>query len=386
MARARAWNRRALQTRMVYFGGLIGPFASQSLVAVVPEFADTFSKPVQHASFAVTAYMITLASTMLFSSALVRNVAPQIVVRTAYAFTAAGAAICWVAPSWNWFIAGIVVMAFSNAFTLPILQLMLRQLVPPEELGQALGRYFAMQSLGNCVGPLGAGVVSIANWQLIHLLVIALAAAMVLVGVPPVEPVRREKVDEPIAWPPMIVHIFTILALGAGIIGMGTVITIHLDSAFGMAASQRGLVIMVGGLVAFFVSPRIGSSVDKFGALTIMTVCAVAGAGTIAAIPHLPWPVAIAACWAVAISCAQGIQTTVTYSVLRTPGGAALNSSILAFRFFGLALTPLMLLPVYLRSAWAGFAVPAVLLMAALGLQWAQPAMRATRRPAFRAA
>lgn len=78
MARAMAWDRRALQTRMVYLGGLIGPFASQSLVAVVPEFAATFDKPVQHASFAVTAYMITLASTMLFSSALVRNVPPHV--------------------------------------------------------------------------------------------------------------------------------------------------------------------------------------------------------------------------------------------------------------------------------------------------------------------
>lgn len=385
MARAMAWDRRALQTRMVYLGGLIGPFASQSLVAVVPEFAATFDKPVQHASFAVTAYMITLASTMLFSSALVRNVPPHVVVRTAYTFTAAGAALCWVATSWNGFIAGIVVMALSNAFTLPILQLMLRQLVPPEELGQALGRYFAMQSLGNCVGPLGAGLVSIANWQLIHLLVIALAGAMVLVGIPPVAPIRRERVDEPVAWPPMIVHIVTILALGAGIIGMGTVLTIHLDAAFGMPASQRGLVIMVGGLVAFFVSPPIGSSVDKYGALTIMTVCTAAGAAAIAAVPHLAWPVAIAVSWAVAVSCAQGIQTTVTYSVLRTPGGAALNSSVLAFRFFGLALTPLVLLPVYLRSAWAGFALPAVLLMAALGLQWAQPGMRATLRPAPKA-
>lgn len=134
-----------LQTQMLYLGGLIGPMASQTLIAMVPDMAVTFGKTVQEASFVVTLYMIPFASLMLFSSALVRYTAPHTVIKWAYALTFIGSLICFLAPTWTMFLSGVLVMSVSNAFTLPILQIILRNTVPAGQLGQALGHYFAMQ-------------------------------------------------------------------------------------------------------------------------------------------------------------------------------------------------------------------------------------------------
>lgn len=360
---------KQMRVGMLYVGGFVGPFAAQSLAAVIPDIAVTFDKTVQEAAFAVTAYMIPFATTMLFSTAIVHRFSPHKVVRIAYATTLIGAIICMFAPSWRIFIGGILVMSLSNAFTLPILQVIIREVTHPDKLGGALGRYFAMQSLGNCAAPLVAGFAAIVNWQLFYLAVIAVALAMVVIGVPEIGTLAKNSSTEKVAWPPMIVHILTILAVGMSIIGMGAVLTIHLESVFSMPAAQRGFVIMAGGLAAFFFAGRIGGAVDTYGALRVLTACTLAGAAAIALVPHLGWPVVIALCWAVAFVGAQGIQTTVTYSVLRTPGGTKFNSTVLAFRFFGLALTPVLLLPIYFRNAAAGFAVPAALLIAAMLLQ-----------------
>ena len=84
----------------------------------------------------------------------------------------------------------------------------------------------------------------------------------------------------------------------------------------------------------------------------------------------MPWAIGIAVLWGIAMTSAQGLQTTVSYSVLRTPGGAGFNAVVLSARFFGLALTPLLILPIYLSSVTLGFTVPALVLMVALALQW----------------
>lgn len=357
---------------MVYLGGFVGPFAAQSMIAVIPDIGVTFGRTTQEAAFAVSAYMFPFATTMLFSTALVRKLPPHQVVRAAYVATVVGSLVCFAAHTWPVFITGIVIMALSNAFTLPVLQVILREIIPPDGLGQALGTYFAMQSLGNCAAPLVAGLASIMNWQYVYLAVMGISLAMVLVGVPAVTPVPREQAQARGALRPMVVHVLTILAVGMSIIGMGAVLTIHLEGVFGMPASSRGFVIMMGGLAAFFVAPKIGALVDDYGPLRILTFTAIAAAVSIGVMPILPSPLLIAAVWAVAFVAAQGIQTTVTYSVLRMPRGASFNSTVLAFRFFGLALTPILILPIYFQSPIAGFALPAACLLAALGFQWTQ--------------
>lgn len=59
----------------------------------------------------------------------------------------------------------------------------------------------------------------------------------------------------------------------------------------------------------------------------------------------------------------------VTVIVLRSPGGTSLLSSVLAFRFFGSALAPILMLHVYQRSAQAAFLIPAVILLLVLAAE-----------------
>ena len=152
---------KKLRLITIYLGGFIGPFAGQSIAVILPNVAESFSITLEQAALTMSAYLFPFATVMLGSTRIVRRFRPRRVILTAYLFTLVGSAICILSPTWIPFLLGFMVMGVANAFTLPIFQVMLRQLMPPNELGAALGTYAAMQSLGLFSAPLIAGVATL---------------------------------------------------------------------------------------------------------------------------------------------------------------------------------------------------------------------------------
>ena len=371
---------KKLRLITIYLGGFIGPFAGQSIAVILPNVAESFSITLEQAALTMSAYLFPFATVMLGSTRIVRRFRPRRVILTAYLFTLVGSAICILSPTWIPFLLGFMVMGVANAFTLPIFQVMLRQLMPPNELGAALGTYAAMQSLGLFSAPLIAGVATLVNWQLMFGIVFVGAVWVLIVQVPDVLPPSSLEESSPgrILWGPTLVHMISCLMIGFGIIGVAILTALSVGDRFGVDSVGRGLVIMSGGLAAFVLAASLGKLADVLGPKRVLLGSIAVGSAALFLVSLVPSLWLVAACWAFAILAAQGMQTCINLVVLRSPGGVSILSSVQAFRFYGSSITPLVLLPVYLQAANWAFWIPALGLLGILILQTMNPIWRHT--------
>lgn len=360
-----------LQMWTTYLGGFIGPFAGQSLAVILPAVAATFAISLEQAALTMTFYLVPFATVMLVSTRLVRSVRPRTVILAAYAVTVPAVAVVILTPQWWLFSVAFAVMGVANAFTLPVFQVMIRQIVPPDRLGAALGTYAAMQSFGMLSAPVVAGAAVAVNWQLMFLVVLAASVWVMVAGLPdtPAPIVAERRGGGAVRWWATAVHMLTCLVIGTGLIGAGMLVALSVGERFGLASFGRGLVVMCGGLSAFFFARQIGKLADARGPRPLLLGSLATGAAAIALIPVAPavWLVAVA--WALVILSAQGLQMSVNLLVLRSPGGTSLLSSVQAFRFYGSSLTPVILLPVFLEMPSAAFWFVSAALLLIMGLQ-----------------
>lgn len=364
----------------ILLGGFIGPFTGQALAVILPEFAGSFDVSVSRAAATMAVYLYPFAAMMLISGRLVRNFRPDKVILVAYAVTLPMALLLLITPSWSLFAVAYAIIGVANAFTTPVLQNLLRAITPPERLGQALGTYAAMQSLGMLSAPLLGGLSTLVNWRLTFLVTAAVAAYVLIVRLPVVAPPGSGSSGSPgaggaedldkVRLVPVAVHMATGFVVGCGVIGMGFLTSLYVGDEFGLGPVGRGLVVMAGGTAAFLASRAIGNFADRHGATTVLVISCFAGATALFLLPVAPWVVLVAVLWALAVMMGQGIQATINLAVIRGPAGSSLISTVQAFRFFGSATAPVMFLPIYTSIGGATFWISAVALVLAGAAQW----------------
>ncbi|MCG7277866.1 MFS transporter [Corynebacterium imitans] len=351
---------------LIMAGGFIGPFQGQSIAVVLPEFAADFGITLRQASLTMTAFLMSFATAMLFSTYLVRNLEPARVVRCAFGVIALAAVVLALTPKWWLFVVAFIAAALANAFTSPLLQLILKSMTPEEELGKALGTYQAMQSCGLFSAPLLAGLsVQFASWRAMYVVLFFLALTIVVTGLPSTPPAGAGKPREGrlLSWT-VVRASLTLLTIGTCVIGFGFLLALYVGDRFDADPALRGVVVMAGGFTSFIFARWVGSLADRFGAHMVIAGGLVVAAVAFIGIGVMPSLILVAVLWGVAVLAAQGTQISINVLTLRAPGGAQILSTIQAFRFYGNALTPLVFLPIYgAAGAWV-FAVAAAVLLA----------------------
>ncbi|WP_038593211.1 MFS transporter [Corynebacterium imitans] len=351
---------------LIMAGGFIGPFQGQSIAVVLPEFAADFGITLRQASLTMTAFLMSFATAMLFSTYLVRNLEPARVVRCAFGVIALAAVVLALTPKWWMFVVAFIAAALANAFTSPLLQLILKSMTPEEELGKALGTYQAMQSCGLFSAPLVAGLsVQFASWRVMYVLLFFLALTIVVTGLPSTPPAGAGAPREGrlLSWP-VVRASLTLLTIGTCVIGFGFLLALYVGDRFDADPALRGVVVMAGGFTSFIFARWVGSLADRLGARVVIAGGLVVAAVAFIGIGVMPSLILVAVLWGVAVLAAQGTQISINVLTLRSPGGAQILSTIQAFRFYGNALTPLVFLPIYgAAGAWV-FAVAAAVLLA----------------------
>ena len=347
-------------------GGFIGPFLGQSIAVVLPEFAADFGITLHQASLTMTAFMLPFATTMLFSTYLVRNLEPAKVVRCGFCVIALAAVVLALTPKWWLFVVAFFVAALANAFTSPLLQVILKSMTPEAQLGKALGTYQAMQSCGLFAAPLLAGLsVQFASWRAMYVVLFFLALTIAVVGLPATPPAGASGPRDGrwLSWP-VVRASLTLLTIGTCVIGFGFLLALYVGDRFDADPTLRGVVVMAGGFTSFIFARWVGSLADRLGARAVIAGGLIVAAVALVGIGVMPSLVLVAVLWGVAVLAAQGTQISINVQTLRAPGGAQILSTIQAFRFYGNALTPLVFLPIYgVAGAWV-FAVAAVVLVA----------------------
>lgn len=374
-------KRRAVGARHstlpLYLGGFLGPFGGSMLIPLIPTIADDLETSVGLVAASITAYMIPFAALQFFSGTLSERVGGGRVVRAGYFAYACAALLCALAPDVGVLLGARALMGAANAFLSPILLAALSETVPAGVLGRSVGTFAAAQTAGVTIAPVLGGALGEVSWRLPFVLVVVLS---LLLALPRLEVGRRTAAKGGRATLRVLLNRwFGLLSIKAvagylGFTGIGFVVALLATDEFGLGSGATGLVVAAYGLGGILFGRLAGSVADRVGrpptALAGALVCACTVLGL--AFASTAWGLAL-------IFFATGCAGTLVWAGLNTiaiesfpENRAGAISAYSAFKYIGLALAPLVYVPLFHANPQAPFFLASgfTLLVAALVVPW----------------
>lgn len=340
---------------------------------MLPEIGASFDTSAAAATSTVTAFLLPFASLMLVSGTLGERWGRGRTVVAAYVVYVAASVACALAPTLPLLLGARGLQGAANAFTTPLVLAALGGAVAPERMGRALGWFGAMQAFGQTSAPLVGGLAAEVDWRFAFAGTAVVAAGLAVLGLPPD---GRDPGTAPppparlaTALRPRVLRLGAVAAVGWGCLsGLGFLVALRLEGDFAAGAGTRGLVLTGLGVVGMVAARFVGALTDRAGPRRCILAGAALGAVLVVGLgvaPGIGW---VAALWAVGGAATQLILVGVNVLVLGGPeenrGGAM--SVVLAVRFLGGSLGPVLLTPVYTAAPLLGFVLPAALLLLVL--------------------
>ncbi len=338
----------------LYVGGFLGPFGGAMLVAIIPNVAEGLDASVAQVAAAITTYMVPFALLQLFSGTLAERLGPRRVVRAGYVAFGLAALACALAPEIWSFLAARAAMGAANAFLSPILLAALSEVVAPDVLGRTVGTFAAAQTAGLMLAPVLGGLLGEISWRLAFVLVavvsVALAVPKRTLGTLEREARTNGRASLRVLLNRWIALLATQAALGyLGFTAIGFVLVLVGADEFGLGSGTRGLLIAGYGVGGILLGRFAGSVVDRAGrpatALAGSIACTVGVLGLIVA--PSAWSLGLVY---FGIGCAStfvwaGLNTIAVESFPENRAGA--TSAYSAFKFAGVAIAPLLYVPLF---------------------------------------
>jgi len=363
-------------TLPLYAGGFLGPFGGSVLVPLIPNVATGLDTSLALVASAITAYMVPFAALQLVSGTVADRVGQRRVVRIGYVAFGAAALLCALAPEIWTFLLGRALMGAANAFLSPILLAALSEVVAPEVLGRTVGTFAAWQTAGITFAPAVGGALGELSWRIAFLLVAALAFALAL----PRRSLGAVETGGGGSGLRSLVNPWIVLLGAKAILGylgftaIGFVVALVAADEFGLGPGGRGLLVAGYGIGGILLGRYAGSIVDRAGrpstALAGTLACAVGVLGL--AFAPTAWSLALV--W-IGVGCASafvwaGLNTITVESFPENRAGA--TSAYSAFKFAGVAVAPLIYVPLFTLDARAPFLLAAgfAVLAAVLVIPW----------------
>lgn len=355
-----------LQRLPLYVGGFMGPFGTVIIVPMFPELRAEFDASSAAVSLGYSLYLIPFAALLLVSGTLGERWGRRRTVRGTYVLYAAASLACALAPTLPVFIAARAVQGVANAFITPLLLAGLAETVPAERFGRQVGIYSSFQALGSGLGPIIGGIAADTDWRLAFWGTAAIS--LLLATSPPAGGPRRDAQAPRLR--PLLTRRMILLGIGflfaaAGPVGMSVLVGVAARDVLDLSGTAAGMILFAGAMSALALGPVWGLVLDRFGTRRVGIVATLA-AVALAGLPSLAdngWTLGII--WVVAsasISLVVVVMQALGASIMPENRGGAL-SFLLAFRFTGHAIGPLVFVPIVETSVR-----PAFFAAAALGL------------------
>ena len=338
----------------LYVGGFLGPFGGAMVAALIPSIATGLDASVGQVAAAITAYMVPFAVLQLFSGTLAERLGPRRVVRAGYVAFGVTSLACAFAPDIWTFLGARAAMGAANAFLSPILLAALSEVVAPAVLGRTVGTFAAAQTAGLTLAPLLGGLLGEVSWRLGFVLVTVVSVVLAL---PKQTLGAAERQSNPNGRPTLrallnrwIALLATQAALGyLGFTAIGFVLVLVGADEFELGSGTRGLLIAGYGIGGILLGRFAGSVVDRAGRP------ATALAGAVACTAGVVGLVLAPSAWSLGlvyfgIGCAStfvwaGLNTIAVESFPQNRAGA--TSAYSAFKFAGVAIAPLVYVPLF---------------------------------------
>jgi MFS family permease len=364
-------------TLPLYAGGFLGPFGGAMLIALIPNVAAGLDTSLTLVAAAITAYMIPFATLQLVSGTLSQRLGPRRVVRAGYVVFGLAALGCAFAPEIWTFLGARALMGAANAFLSPILLAALSEVVAPAVLGRTVGTFAAFQTAGYTFAPAIGGALGEISWRLAFCVVTVAAFGLALpqrtLGSFEAQPAHGANVRALLnRW---IALLSAKALLGyLGFTAIGFILVLVAADEFGLGSGARGILVAGYGLGGILLGRYAGTLVDRFGRPATALAGAIACVAGVLALAFAPTAWSLALIW-LGVGCAgtfvwAGLNTMAVESFPENRAGA--TSVFSAFKFTGVAIGPLIYVPLFHVDTRAPFLLAAgfSLLLALLVLPW----------------
>jgi MFS family permease len=363
----------------LYAGGFLGPFGGAMLVALIPNVAEGLDTSVGYVAAAITAYMVPFALLQLVSGTLAERLGPRRVVRGGYIGFGLAALACALAPDIWTFLGARAAMGSANAFLSPILLAALSEVVAPAVLGRTVGTFAAAQTAGLMLAPILGGLLGEVSWRLAFVLVAAVSAVLALPRQTLGAAERQARAAGRASLRSLLNRWIALLASQAmlgylGFTAIGFVLVLVGAEEFDLGSGARGLLVAGYGVGGILLGRYAGTVVDRAGRPATALAGAAACTAGVLGLVFAPsaWSLALVF---FGIGCAStfvwaGLNTIAVESFPQNRAGA--TSAYSAFKFAGVAIAPLVYVPLFNVDTRLPFVVAAAFsaLLAASVLPW----------------
>jgi MFS family permease len=363
----------------LYAGGFLGPFGGAMLVAVIPNVADGLDASLAQVAAAITAYMVPFALLQLVSGTLAERLGPRRVVRGGYIGFGVAALACAFAPDIWSFLAARAAMGASNAFLSPILLAALSEVAAPDVLGRTVGTFAAAQTAGLMLAPIIGGLLGEISWRLGFVLVAVVSVVLAFprqsLGAAERQTGSNGRASLRALLNRWIALLATQAALGyLGFTAIGFVLVLVGAEEFNLGSGARGLLIAGYGVGGILLGRYAGSVVDRAGRPATALGGAIACTAGVVGLVFAPGPWSLGLVF-FGVGCAStfvwaGLNTIAVESFPENRAGA--TSAYSAFKFAGVAIAPLIYVPLFHVDPRLPFVLAAGFsaLLAVLVLPW----------------
>lgn len=348
----------------LYVGGFMGPFGTVVIVPMFPELREEFDASSSAVSLGFSLYLIPFAALLLVSGTLGERWGRRRTVRGTYLLYALASLGCALAPTLPVFIAARALQGVANAFITPLLLAGLAETVPAERFGRQVGIYSSFQALGGGLGPIIGGIAADTDWRLAFFG--TMAVSLVLAVAPPSGEARLDAQAPRLR--PLLTRRMVMLGVGflfaaAGPVGISVLVGVAARDVLDLSGTITGIILFAGAMAALVLGPMWGQILDRFGMRTVGIIATIAAAA-MAGLPSLAgsgWTLGII--WVLAsaaVSSVIVVMQALGASIMLTNRGGAL-SFLMAFRFVGHALGPIVFIPLVDWSVRGAFFMAAAL-------------------------
>lgn len=337
----------------LYLGGFMGPFGTVVIVPMFPELREEFGASQGAVGWGFSLYLLVFAVSLLFSGTLGERWGRRRTVRGTFLVYSVASIAAALAPTLGVFLAARAAQGVANAFITPLLIAGLAELVPENKLGREVGIYASFQAAGSGLGPVIGGVAADTSWQLAYWGA-AVVAALLALRPPPGAPRPAAKAPpvRPLLTPQMIGLGAAFLFAAAGPVGIGTLVGPLGRDVLELSGTATGLALFAGSAAALVLGPIWGRLLDRIG-LRNHLLGFIAASALIAGIPSLasgPWSLGALYVGTAAVTSAVVVSYQSLGATLVPDNRGGALSFLLAFRFVGHAIGPLVFFPLIVPS------------------------------------
>ncbi|WP_125565310.1 MFS transporter [Companilactobacillus insicii] len=150
----------------VLIGGFVGMFSETSLNIALPSIMKAFSIETGTVQWLVTGYMLVIAIVLPLSSLLTKHYSTRGLVRFGLIDFIVGSIIAAIAPSFAILLIGRMIQGIATGIILPLMFSIAMRIFPPNKLGAALGAAALVIMFAPAIGPTISGIIlGVSSWR-----------------------------------------------------------------------------------------------------------------------------------------------------------------------------------------------------------------------------